>query len=127
MCPLCGNTEVMGDLGDLGDLVISRGPGTKAICESVEQLIKVKNWHNKHEQMFHEHFTQKKKENLYSKGLKNAGIFCCCLFLLFSRSVVSDSAAVASRNEGPDEENASVFLIKCELKLLAGSEREASW
>lgn len=34
-----GNTEVMGDLGDLGDLVISVSPGTKAICESVEQLM----------------------------------------------------------------------------------------
>ena len=49
------------------------------------------------------------------------------MFLLFSRSVVSDSTAVASRNEGPDERKMLVFLIKRELKLLAENEREASW
>lgn len=30
--------------------------------------------------MFHEHFTQKKKDDLYSKGLKNTGIFVVVCF-----------------------------------------------
>ena len=120
-----GNMEVT---GDLGDLVISRESWDKSHVW-VNWIVNkgYENWHNKHRQIFHEHFTQRKKDNLHRKGLKNAGIFLLFVFLVqpLIRAWFYRSCQQEWRSWW--EKNPSVFLIKCELKLLAENEREASW
>lgn len=84
-------------------------PGTKATCESAEQSIKVKKTDTTN--------TNKYFLNILPRGrkvictVKDCKIqrFFCCLFVLFSRSSVPDSTAVASRNEGADERKMLLF------------------